>query len=261
MQAEYSTDTVFRRQEYFQPVYRELVATAIHTVKPDHIYSFFWRKLDPRYQGEAGNNCHVRIEGTCIKHNMGDASIKMYDKFSKILRVATTCNDISFFKDCRDAVHRDGTKSKENSPMKKSIFSLTSLDDNMLASNKRYLDFIAAFDNKELGRERLERVCVSKTENRRNYKWFNFFNSDDLNILQTVLRGEFNISGFRNKNLQKILGLSSAKISRLIKRLHVHGLVKKARDTYKYYLTKLDKETVIMAQKIKELVVVPAFSY
>jgi len=30
---------------------------------------------------------------------------------------------------------------------------------------------------------------------------------------------------------------------------------------YKYYLTKLGKETIIMAQKLKELVIVPAFSY
>ena len=131
----------------------------------------------------------------------------------------------------------------------------------MKATNKRYLDFIAAFENRQVGRKRLEHVTESKTENNRNYKGFNFFNKDDLAVLLTILHGEFNINGFRNKNIQKLLKLSSAKISRLIKRLIVHGLIKKTADAYKYYLTKLGKETIIMSQKIKELVLVPAFCY
>jgi uncharacterized membrane protein len=76
-----------------------------------------------------------------------------------------------------------------------------------------------------------------------------------------IVRGEFNINGFRNKNLKKILDYPSSKISRLIKRLLVHGLIKKAADSYKYYTTKIGKETIIMAQKIKELVMLPAYCY
>jgi predicted transcriptional regulator len=261
MQAEYATDIVFDRQEELQPVYSEIIATAIHTVKPDNIATFLGQKLDPRFQGEAGNNYHVRLEGTRIKHTMGTASIKMYDKFSKILRIETTCNDISFFKHFREVVHRDGTKSNEMARLKKNIFSLAFLAEHLKAANKRYLDFIAAFDNRDAGRQRLNRVTESKTENNRNYKGFNFFNRDDLSILLTILNGKFNINGFRNKNIQQLLGFNSAKISRLIKRLRVHGLVKKTADSYKYYLTKLGKETIIMSQKIKELVIVPAFCY
>jgi predicted transcriptional regulator len=261
MQAEYATDIVFSSQKDLQPAYQEIISTALHTVKPDNVATFPGQKLDPRYQGEIGNNYHVRIEGTRIKHTMGAVSIKMYDKFSKILRIETTCNDIRFFKHFREVVHRDGTTSNEMAHLKKNIYSLTFLADNLKAANKRYLDFIAAFDNKEAGRKRLERVTESKTENNRNYKGFNFFSKDDLAILLTMLRGEFNINGFRNKNIQRILGFSGAKVSRLIKRLRVHGLIKKAADTYKYYLTKLGKETIIMSQKIKELVLVPAFSY
>ena len=145
--------------------------------------------------------------------------------------------------------------------LKKNIYSLAFLADNLKAANKRYLDFIAAFDNKEVGRKRLEHVTESKTENNRKYKGFNFFSKDDLAILMAILQGEFNINGFKNKNIRKLLEFSSAKVSRLIKRLRVHGLVKKASDSYKYYITKLGKEAIIMSQKIKELVLVPAFSY
>ena len=64
MQAEYATDIVFKRQEYLQATYSELIATAIHTVKPDDIATFFGHKLDNRYQWEVGNNYHVRLEGS-----------------------------------------------------------------------------------------------------------------------------------------------------------------------------------------------------
>lgn len=59
--AEYATDIVFKKQEDLGQIYRELVATAIHTVKPGNIATFLGQKLDPRYQGEVGNNYHVRL--------------------------------------------------------------------------------------------------------------------------------------------------------------------------------------------------------
>jgi len=259
MQAEYATDIVFKKQEDLQQIYGELIATAIHTVKPENIATFLGHKLDTRYQGEVGNNYNIRIEGSRIKHTMGSSSIKMYDKFGKILRIETTTNDISFFKHYREVVHHDGTTSHEIASLKKNIYSLTFLADNLGDSNKRYLEFISAFDNKEVGRKRLEKVTSSKNDNNRNYKGFNFFSAVDVSFLLAILRGEFNIYGFRNKNLQKLLGLSGSKISRLIKRLRVHGLIKKATDSYKYYITKIGKETITIAQKIKELVLVPAF--
>jgi hypothetical protein len=260
-QAEYATDIVFKKQEDLQSIYNELVATAIHTVKPENIATFLGLKLDPRYLGEIGNNYNVRIKGSRIKHTMGSSSIKMYDKFSKILRIETTTNDITFFKHFREVVHRDGSTSHEMASLKKNIYSLSFLGEILKASNKRYLEFISAFDNKEIGRKRLEKVTSSKNESNRNYKGFNFFNKDDLTVLLTIIRGEFNINGFRNKNLQKLLGFTGSKISRLIKRLRIHGLIKKVSDSYKYYITKIGKQTIIMAQKIKELVLVPAYCY
>ena len=193
---------------------------------------------------------------------MGKSSIKMYDKFSKILRIETTTNDVSFFKHYREVEHRDGTKSMKYTSLKKNIYSLTLLSFLFKASNKRYLEFISAFDNKEVGGKRLEKVTRSKKENNRNYKGFNLFSKDDLILLFTVLRGEYNIYGFRNKDIRmRIPGFNTGKVSRLLKRLKVFGLIKKAGKTYKYYLTRLGKELVITAEKLKETVLIPALNY
>jgi len=260
-QAEYATDIVFKRQSDLQQLYGELVKSAIHTVKPDNIATFLGHKLSGNYQGEAGNNYNIRIEGSRIKHQMGKSSIKMYDKFGKILRIETTTYDITSFKHYREVEHRDGTTSKKIAPLKKNIFSLPLLREIMQSSNRRYLEFISAFDNKEAGRKNLEKISGPKKKEDRNYQGFNFFSKPDLSLLQSIARGEFNISGLRNKDLRKHINANSNKISRLLKRLWVHGLIKKAQNSYKYYLTKLGKEAIIMAEKIKELILVPAFNF
>lgn len=261
MQAEYATDIVFREIGDLRELYSQLTATAVHTVRPDNIATFLGQKIDPRYRGEMGNNYNVRIEGTRIRHSMGKNSIKMYDKFSTILRIETVTNDISFFKHYREVEHRDGTSSMKYAKLKKNLYSLTLLAKLFKASNRRYLEFISAFDNREAGRRRLDAVTRPKRENQRNYKGFDLFSEQDLSLVLAVLRGEHNISGFRNRDIRKRLPFNSSKVSRLIKRLRVFKLIKRAGKTYRYYLTKLGKQLVIAAQRLKETVLIPALDY
>ncbi len=210
MQAEYASDIVFKKQADLQTLYNELVATAIHTVKPENISTFLGKKLSSQYQGEIGNNYNIRIEGSRIKHSMGKNSIKIYDKFSKILRIETTTNDVSFFKHYRKVEHKDGTSSMQLAGLKKNIYSLRALREILQASNRRYLEFISGIENKNIGKKRLEKVSQSKKNNNRNYKGFNFFDKEDTNLFLTILRGEFNISGFQNKHIRELLpGLNS----------------------------------------------------
>jgi hypothetical protein len=258
MQAEYATDIVFKKQSDLQAIYDQLTTTAIHTVKPDNIATFLGRKLHGNYQGESGNNYNVRIEGTRIKHHMGKVSIKMYDKHKKILRIETTVNDVTFFKHYRTVEHRDGTTSKKNTSMKKNIYSLAPLRKLLKAANHRYLVFISEFDDPNTGNRNITKLSKPVKKNNRNYKGFNFFDSEDLALLLTIARGEFNISGFQNKNIRQFLiAKNSGQVSRLIKRLHTHGLIKKIKNSYKYYLTNLGKRVITAALKIKEFVLVP----
>lgn len=261
MQAEYATDIVFKRQQDLQPVYNQLVTTAIHAVKPDNIATFLGKKVHFNYQGEMGNNFNTRIEGTRIKHSMGPVSIKMYDKFGSVLRIETTVNDVSFFKHYRTVEHRDGTNSKKFAPMKKGIYSLTALQEVLSAANQRYLQFISAIDDMTAEVKKVNRLSNRIIVNERSYKGFNFFSDDDQELFETISRGEFNISGFQNKNLRRYLtDKNSGQISRILKRLHVHGLIKKVAHTYKYYLTKLGQRIILTGLKLKELVVIPSFA-
>ena len=90
----------------------------------------------------------------------------------------------------------------------------------MIASNRRYLESISTFDNREVGRKRLEYILHQKVKIIGTRKGL-FFSIKDLLVLTAIVRGEFNINGYRNKNMQKLLGFNGGKISRLIKRLRL----------------------------------------
>ena len=261
-QSEYATDIVFKRQSDLAAIYGNLTRTAIHTVKPDNIATFLGRKLNAQFEGEAGNRYNIRIEGTRIKHTMGPVSLKLYDKFRLILRIETTVNDLTFFKHYREVEHRDGTKETKWASMQKTIYSLPALRELLEAANRRYLEFLSALEDPRSGRDKLDKLSRNVTQEGRSYPGFNLFDADDEALFQSILRGEFNISGLQNKSLRKFIpNKSSGQVSRLLKRLRVHGLVKKIGRTYKYYVTPFGKEVLAAGLKLRELVIIPQLAY
>jgi hypothetical protein len=259
MQVEYSLDIVFKEQTVLKTIYDEVIATATHTVKPDNIATFLGRKLHGNYLQEIESRYKVRKEGSCLKHSMGRCSIKIYDKFQIVLRIETTVNDVTFFQHYRTVEHRDGTKTLKYAAMKKNIYSLKPLMKLLKASNRRYLEFISAFKLNTDGRKNLETITQPKADNGRNYKGINFFDPDDLKLLRIIARGEFLINGFYNKNLRSFYeDKSSSQISRTLKRLRLHKLVRKVGKCRKYYLTPLGKQAICAALTIKEQLLIPA---
>jgi len=260
-QVEFATDIVFQRQSDLQAIYERLTRTAIHTVKPDNIATFLGRKLNGNYQDEMGNRFNTRIEGTRIKHSMGPVSIKMYDKFRLILRIETTVINVSFFKHYREVEHKDGTRSMAWAEMKKSIYSLAPLRELLLAANRRYLEFISTIEDDKAGTDKLNKISQPVQVNERSYRGFNFFDPEDEDLFEALGSGEFNISGFQNKDLRRHVGdKNTGQVSRLMKRLRTHGLIKKTGRTYKYYLTGLGKQVVALGLKLKNLYVIPQLS-
>jgi len=258
MQAEYATDLVFEDQRTLQAFYPHLLETLIQAVKPADVATFLGRKLHGNYQGEAGNRFNVRWLGRRIKHHMGPVAIKLYDKFNIVLRIETTVTDVSFFKQYRQVHHRDGTTTTQWATMKKTIHSLPALQETLLAANQRYLKFISEIETPEVGVEKLHRLAETKVEQNHRYKGFNLFAEEDTLLFRLLLRGEFAISGFTNKHLRQHLpGKNSGQITRLLKRLHVHGLIKKVGKRYKYYLTEFGRQVAAIALKLREMVVIP----
>lgn len=263
LQVEYATDLVFKNRDALQAFYPLLLETLIQAVKPADIATFLGRKLSGNYQGEMGNHFNKRWLGTRIKHQMGPVSIKMYDKFRFILRIETTVNNVSFFQHYRKVLHRDGSTSTRWAPMKKTIHSLPALRELLLAANQRYLKFISAIATPQVGIAKLHKLAETKIENQHRHKGFNLFSEEDTCLFRSLLQGEFFISGFTNKQLRSkyLSDKSTSQVTRLLKRLRVHGVIKKVGSRYKYYLTDFGRETASMALKLREMVIIPDLAF
>jgi hypothetical protein len=262
MQAEYAMDLVFRSAETLKPLYEQLSRQAVLSVKAEHVASFLGKKITPQLAQEIGSRFETRIEGTCIKHRLGKAQLKMYDKFHLVLRIETTVNDVSFFKHHRKVEHRQGASSRQLAPIKKTIYSLIDLRDILLGCCRRYLQYLSALDDHSGGVRALDRLSEDRRDEERLIKGLNFFKRSEQMLLRALQRPEFNIRGVRRADLAAFVPeLSPAALSRQLTRIRRLGIIKRVGGTYRYYLTRLGRAAIAAACSVIEMRIVPALAH
>lgn len=80
-------------------------------------------------------------------------------------------------------------------------------------------------------------------------------------MFRLLLSGDFVIHGFTNKRLCTHLpDKSSAQVSHLLKRLCIHGLLKKVQHAFRYYLTDFGRQAAAVALTLQHAVIVPALN-
>lgn len=259
-QAEYSTDLMFRSSNILVPLYDALSRQAVLAADAPHVAAFLGKKITAQLAQEIGARLSTRIEGRCIKHHMGAASVKVYDKFARVLRVETTINDVSFFKHHRKVEHKDGTVTREVAPIKKSIYSLIDLREVLLGCNLRYLEFLSSLDDPSAGQRHLQRLSQPRVGTAPSVKGVNFFNATDQALLKALQHGQYNIHGWRRAHLLAQLNMTPSAMSRQLARLRLLGLIKKVAHTYRYYLTRLGRAVIAAANSLTRFSIVPAMA-
>ncbi len=84
---------------------------------------------------------------------------------------------------------------------------------------------------------------------------------EDLTLFLALLRGEFNISGLTCRRLRQILKHKTGpQVSRLLRRLRMHGLIRKVGRTYKYYLTNLGLRVILAALHLRQALLIPTLA-
>jgi len=260
-QAEYAFDIVFKKQDELKPLYDNIVKTVMHTVTPENIATFLGKRLTVKFEGEMGSRYNERVLGTRIKHQMGELSVKIYDKFGKVLRIEVTAYDVSKLNTFRDVFKRNGEIVSKSAPVKKNVYSLFVLITVFKNIIGRYLEFISSFDDPSDGIKKLDSVTSDKKVANKTVKGFNFFDKQDGEILLAIADGKFTINGLRAKNLRASFPeLPSWKISNILKRLKSLGLIKKVAHTYKYYVTTLGKNVIAAGLYLKNQIIIPLLS-
>ena len=259
MQVEYATDLAFRSRASLSPLYDQLIRETVLSVKAEQVANFLGRQITPQLAQEIGSQFSTRIEGTCVKHRFGKASIKMYDKAAIVLRIETTTNDVSFFKHHRKVEHRDGSPTRALAPVKKSIYSLIDLREILLGCNRRYLAHLSALDDFSAGVRALDRLTKPREVDGRTVKGIDFFSDTDKALLEALQDPKVNIAGVRRADLiAAVTDLSPHRLSRHLRRFRDLGVIKRVTGTYRYYLTKAGRAATAAACRITEAMIIPA---
>lgn len=246
-QAEYATDVLFRDRQALKDLYPALLKHATHCFSAEDVLTFLGRKLNGNFKGEVTTDYKVRVEGARIKHRMKENWIKMYDKHGCVLRIETVINRPSEFR-VRRKGRRRGAEVLGWFPMAKGVANMGRYMTVALAANRRYLQALAAVRNPAQAYQLLAKTSRPARKQQRSYRGFNPINPDDLALFKAVMHGEHAIHGFRNRDLRRLLFPTtsqpeaqrqhSAHVSRLIKRLHIHGLIAKFPRSRRWRITK-----------------------
>jgi hypothetical protein len=246
-QSEWATDVMFRDKEHLQECYPAFVHHAIGNLQSPDVLRFLGKKLTPQYRAEVTTDYKNRVEGIRVKHSANWNSVKMYDKFGRVLRVEATINKPGDFK-VRRRAQGDPESPAKMRPLRRGITDLRRLASTGTACTRRYLDTLATVTiDTPLG-TLLEPITRPTDLNGQRVRGLRPWADPDIQLLQGISRGEFLTTGFRNRDLLPLLfpGVHddpaerrklSAKVTRLLRILRAHHLIQKVDGTHRYVVT------------------------
>ncbi len=150
--------------------------------------------------------------------------------------------------------------------MRKGVANLFRYRDVSLAANARYLEALAIVDDPTVTVKQLHTITRRKRTRRgQSVRAFNPLSNEDQRIFKALLSGDNTINGFRNRDVRERLTDTpflrtcgkdthkrSAKVTRLLKRLHIYGLIAKVPRSRRWRLTKKGWALLSVSISLKE---------
>jgi hypothetical protein len=252
-ETEWATDVTFRSTHDLDALFPSLLRYGIVSAQSPTVMRFFGKQVkDGRFRGRAPeeivSDLRKRYEGFRLKHWINRNSVKMYNKGGNTLRVEATINATRDFKVFRRPGD-DPSRPPSWQRMRKGVSDLHRRGQVSQACNERYLDSLAAASVNETLQQTAGDICSPVIKPGRRHRALNPFNAQDLNLLQFIARGEMQLNGFRNRHLRSWLyperrdedsdsrRRASGRVTRRIRLLRAHGLVKKIPRSHRYVLT------------------------
>jgi hypothetical protein len=259
-QTEWATDVVFRDAAALAELYPVLTRHGIETFQSPDVMRFLGHRLPAhggvhgRFAGEIVSDLRQRPEGVRVKHRVENNTLKMYDKFGSVLRVETTLNNPKGLKVYRSKPD-DPEGPKQWLPLRKSVADLARRAELSQSANDRYLEALGRVDVDTSLATLTDKLCRPVRVGQRRHRGLRPFASEDVQLLEIVSRGEYEIAGFRNRHVRVMLygerpndnaeppeaaaeqHRQTARVSRKLAMLRAHGLIKKIPRTHRYLVT------------------------
>ncbi len=245
-QTEWATDLMFRSASELAAVYPALTRGSIAVFGARDVMRFLGQSACGGFRGEVTSSFKDRPEGIRVKHWVKTNSVKVYDKHGSVLRIETTINDPKPFKVVRTKLtDPEGDESRQ--PLRRTVADLRLRAQASQAVNNRYAEALASIEVNDQLSALLAPVCQPARRGRKRYRGLRPFSPADLDLMRVISRGEFSISGFRNREIRAILfpGQTdpkdqrhlSSRVSRLLALLRAHRLIRRLPRSHRYVLT------------------------
>lgn len=274
-ESEWASDVLFRSASALGALYPRLIRHGVEALSCPEVMRYLGKRVNRDgsiplgFEGEVltdlrpGNPPNARrgkvrrgTESVRLKHRVNRNWVKLYDKAPDVLRVETVINDA---RDLTVYRRREGEGvecPKRWARLRKGVVDVPRRAELSQQANSRYLDALAAVDTTTAVGNLVAAVCrpVQQWKGRR-VRALNPLNGADAELLAAVNRGEFAISGFRNRDLRaclfggpprdpKLERRQSGQITRQLRLLRAHRLIKKISGTHRYQVTVKGREII-----------------
>jgi hypothetical protein len=253
-EGEYATDVAFRTPEDLQRLYPQLVHFATELLQSTDVLRFMGYRVTksgrPRldFADEVVTTIKELVEGTCVKHRVAQNLLKMYDKFGQVLRLENLLINVRDFKVYR---RREGDRSgpMEYLRLRKSVADIHRRAELGRKINERYAEALSTVQDKTSLGELVQDLGQPTKWKGRSVRAINPLAPADVELLETISRGEFMLNGFRNRDLRALLfedappatpadeKRQAAKVTRLLRLLRAHGVIAKVPKTHRYQMS------------------------
>lgn len=250
-QSEWATDYICDSPATVAPVMDRLLRHALLTGTGARVLRYLGRPVRPDDQPHARTTPEVytRVQtwhdGARIRHGADDNSVKLYNE-QNVLRVETTINRPEQFKVFRQA-EGEREAPKQRRPLRKGVADLPLRAQVSTAVNQRFTAHMATLQATTPVRDVLPASGPTRTTQGRRVRGLDPLGKDRA-LLQALADPALGVSGITNRALQRMLGDTpwahgktdkalSARITRHLRLLRDHGVLRKLPKQRKYQLT------------------------
>lgn len=256
-QSEYATDILFKDRAALEEVYPYLWQHAMRHFSTKDVMRFLGKKMTRAFCGESVSDMKRRPEGLRVKHTVHGNSIKIYDKEETVLRIETTITNPRWFRVLRKVPRKGGT-ALAWLPMRLGVCDIRRRAEVSLRANARYLDALAVVGDETPSHRILDSVSKPVNKDRYRYRALRPVSPEEARLFEAVLHGEHLIRGFSNRDVQAHLfgapttdprerRRRSAHVSRKLRLLRAHRLVRKVPGRRLYRITPKGHQTMTTA--------------
>ena len=256
-QSEWATDVVFREAAFLKRLMPLLVRHGMLSFDSADVMRYFGKKVNQsgsipaNFSGTLETDLKRRQPGERVKYRMNGNSAKFYDKayseIGSVLRGAETT--INTGEGIRVYRPKEGGPEEDLQwrPMRLGIADLHRRAEVSQKANERLLDALASVDDSRSVGELTADIQKPTRWGKRRVRGLRPW-AEDQGLFTGINRGDFLINGLRNRDLQKLLyggeaesaverRRRSAAVSRKLRMLRAHGLIRKVPRTHRYHVT------------------------